>query len=271
MYTCVINGKNVALDVKGTTTMLEFLDVIRQKSEIPAERLQILTDIGENLNATLYEHDLDEDCKFIVLEVPQMHLINDDEKNGDDHEQHVAEDAKEKEPTNEDEVSNLRKIIGLLKKEFGTIKGNYNTDTEKLNAMDAKQLIAFSTEFSEWSDEFKKLEEEMVKCQVMTSELQKAISVHITVNVQKYQKWSMRDVEIWLMTLEKGRFEKYIEGLIAGFQSDNIEASNLPDLDQGDIRAFGVQDFKDRKALKEHFQSLAANTNDIEGTITEFV
>ena len=74
------------------------------------------------------------------------------------------------------------------------------------------------------------------------------------------------------MSLENGRYIKYVEGLISGFKADQVSSSDLPDLDQGDLKLFGIDLFKDRKHLKQHFVKLRANINQFnEGNTTQYL
>merc|ERR1712173_529352 len=114
---------------------------------------------------------------------------DEDENNADDQKQEVDDDeVKERQSINEDDESqetNVAKMIGLLSAECDTIKDKYVMDTGKLKAMDAKQLTALSAAFSKWTNEFRNLEAEMVKCQSMASEIQKGINMQMAVDVNK--------------------------------------------------------------------------------------
>lgn len=132
-----------------------------------------------------------------------------------------------------------------------------------VNEMSAEQLSNAALKFEKWKSEFNKLSTEMTRCHDVVAAITKEFAA-VQPDNAKYDVWTMREVGLWLMSLESGRFKKYIPRLIVGFKSDHIKASNLPDLDRGDLRVFGVQDFRDRNDLKRHLNSLRSPIGNIE-------
>ena len=56
--------------------------------------------------------------------------------------------------------------------------------------------------------------------------------------------------------MENCRFQQYYKLLEKEFRKDGIAGDDLPDLTRQDLKTYGMDFFKDRKALEGHFQSL---------------
>ena len=65
----------------------------------------------------------------------------------------------------------------------------------------------------------------------------------------------------WIKSLNNSKFTKYLDVLKTGFQTCNIKAVDLPDIEQYDlsIEPFNIRKFGDRKKLCQHFKSLKLN------------
>eukprot|EP01084_Bolivina_argentea_P313733 543342_1 len=101
------------------------------------------------------------------------------------------------------------------------------------------------------------------------------IKEHIeeTINPKKehFKSWNLNQMLNWVLRLESGRFDKYIDSLRAGFESDGINKGKyLPKITAADLRndPFKIISFMDRKDLASYFQSLSQDeTHDMDDGI----
>eukprot|EP01083_Nonionella_stella_P291437 991685_1 len=77
-------------------------------------------------------------------------------------------------------------------------------------------------------------------------------------DVNTYKSWDLNTTMVWIRSLDDGCFVKYCDALQKGFESDGIEAVDLPNLGQADLATdpFNIRAFRDRKKISQHFQSL---------------
>ena len=71
-----------------------------------------------------------------------------------------------------------------------------------------------------------------------------------------YKEWNMKEMKTWLRELENGRYQKYIQKLIAHATIDDILPSDIPDLTDVKLEAFGIDNIEDRLGLRYQFQKL---------------
>eukprot|EP00486_Rosalina_sp_Unknown_P003716 CAMPEP_0201576494 /NCGR_PEP_ID=MMETSP0190_2-20130828/22344_1 /ASSEMBLY_ACC=CAM_ASM_000263 /TAXON_ID=37353 /ORGANISM="Rosalina sp." /LENGTH=331 /DNA_ID=CAMNT_0048007403 /DNA_START=28 /DNA_END=1023 /DNA_ORIENTATION=- len=126
----------------------------------------------------------------------------------------------------------------------------------KIQQLDVNGLSVTAKKFGKINDDINKLEIELAKCKSQLSQKGSILKQKMTVNISSYKQWSMDDVQLYICGLENGRYSKYITKLLEKFANDGIKASNLPELDQGDLRQFGIENFGDRKGLRNQFQKL---------------
>ena len=102
-------------------------------------------------------------------------------------------------------------------------------------------------------------------------EIQKYIVSVTRPNVKEYKHWNLKTLMIWINGLEDGHFSKYSDVLRKGFESDGIEAVDVPFITQSDLATtpFDIRVFRDRKKLAECFASLGESNaaKDDEGTV----
>eukprot|EP01083_Nonionella_stella_P153131 491547_1 len=166
-------------------------------------------------------------------------------------------------------IEEVAEMSSDLTKQLKDLKGKYPTD--KMKRLSIKELMDSATYLSQVNDEVQTLKVVMQTYEAQLLETQNAIKRLMNVDVRTYQKWNMKQVEIWLNGLENGRYKAYIPKLLAGFTNDGITATDLPDLDQGDLRSFGVEQFKDRKDLRNIFQGLKEANEGMTAAATAYI
>eukprot|EP01083_Nonionella_stella_P070894 189995_1 len=71
-----------------------------------------------------------------------------------------------------------------------------------------------------------------------------------------YTQWSTRDVLNWIVQLNGGQFAMYQQRLMETLNAEQIDGNDLCDLDKDDLHRLGIQNFKLKKSLLTHIQSL---------------
>lgn len=118
------------------------------------------------------------------------------------------------------------------------------------------------------------------KIKYMSQDIEKITNIHASLNVliqksrrvkqnvedtifpkeQKYKSWNLNQILNWISKLESERFDKYIDSLRDGFQSDGIDKGEyLPKITAANLREkpFEIMNLMDRNDLVTYFQSLA--------------
>eukprot|EP01084_Bolivina_argentea_P276155 471148_1 len=75
--------------------------------------------------------------------------------------------------------------------------------------------------------------------------------------VNKYViEMDTNDVMNWLLELENGRYYKCKHKLLLGFNNEHVNGANIKDVNEQDLRHYGVNSLSDRKDLIKHIDSL---------------
>lgn len=179
------------------------------------------------------------------------------------------EEKKDDVESQDDDVVNtnyIKEYTQYVTKQLNILQTEYSSD--KIKHLDFKQLQNVSKYLNELDGDIKGLNIEIQKCCDESSKSKQILSQQRTPDTANYESWTLKQVEIWLYSLENGRFAKYVTNLIAGFRTDHVAAKDLPDLDNGDLKGFGVGLFPDRKSLKGHLNQLRQQN---EGAPTAYI
>eukprot|EP01083_Nonionella_stella_P261750 890802_1 len=93
-------------------------------------------------------------------------------------------------------------------------------------------------------------------------------------DVNAYESWDMNTTIVWIRSLDEGCYVKYCDALRKGFESDGIEAVDLPNIGQADLATdpFNIRAFRDRKKLSQHFQALQQKAAAMDGpNVTAYI
>eukprot|EP01083_Nonionella_stella_P120596 361449_1 len=71
-------------------------------------------------------------------------------------------------------------------------------------------------------------------------------------------EWSTAEVLEWVIKLENGRYKTYVDKLCVGFNDEKVDGTNIGDVEEQDLRHYGVNLLSDRKALWKQFQDLVS-------------
>ena len=132
---------------------------------------------------------------------------------------------------------------------------------------DVIKTSQISEKVREYMQEIKEKQE---KLQQTMSAIDKTLAVSCNPDTSNYQKWEINDIIFWIMSLENGRFKKYVKQLKNAFTENDIKGGDLPDITRTDLHvSFKISTFRDRVALEKHFQRLGTQnegdeTQDVE-------
>eukprot|EP01084_Bolivina_argentea_P290427 498870_1 len=81
--------------------------------------------------------------------------------------------------------------------------------------------------------------------------------IDLNFNQRHYTQWTTNNVFNFIMSLDNGAFRIYEQTLRQNLQNEGIDGNDICDLDKDDFHRLGVQNFKLKKSLMTHIQSLS--------------
>eukprot|EP01083_Nonionella_stella_P118602 354081_1 len=70
------------------------------------------------------------------------------------------------------------------------------------------------------------------------------------------EEWTTQELLNWISQLEHGRYKMHMNKLDSAFMDEQVDGSNIGDLDAQDLRNYGLNLLSDRKTLLKHFEKL---------------
>ena len=86
-----------------------------------------------------------------------------------------------------------------------------------------------------------------------------------SLDVNKYEDWKWEEILQWIMNMDDSRFRKYESDLTNNLSVEQPSGANLKEVNEGDIRRWGVTRFSDIKILSYNIKQLVdrnANVHD---------
>ena len=71
-----------------------------------------------------------------------------------------------------------------------------------------------------------------------------------------YMEWDSDAVLNWILSLEDGRFKPYEQELTKHLALEKVRGSHFKDIEEGDVKGWGVHPFDDKKALVRHIRNV---------------
>ena len=71
-----------------------------------------------------------------------------------------------------------------------------------------------------------------------------------------FMGWNWESILYWILSLEKGRFKPFEKVLRYNLSEEKVQGSHLVDVEEGDVKGWGVKPFGDKKALVRHIRNL---------------
>eukprot|EP01084_Bolivina_argentea_P089719 161832_1 len=108
-------------------------------------------------------------------------------------------------------------------------------------------------------DECKELEIKNKQLMVENKELRMK-----NINVLNYKSWTWENIIQWILAIEQDRFVKYEKKLREVISQEQPSGDDLYDVNEGDIKRWGVTVFKDIKLLYKNIKKLTNKENGLE-------
>ena len=76
------------------------------------------------------------------------------------------------------------------------------------------------------------------------------------IDTNRYREWSSDEVVDWLISLEKGKYQKYEQMLRVIFNKEGVNGEGIESINQSELGGWGVQSFMDRANITKRIQLL---------------
>eukprot|EP01083_Nonionella_stella_P119499 357247_1 len=77
-----------------------------------------------------------------------------------------------------------------------------------------------------------------------------------SVDITKYLSWKHEDILMWIMSLDNNRFDGYRDRLSQSLKEEGIEGIHLNEVNEMDIKGWGIKNFADKKFLLKKIKEL---------------
>ena len=121
----------------------------------------------------------------------------------------------------------------------------------------------------------KQLMEEQKESRLRIEELENEVEILKSQNldVNNYETWKWQEILQWIMTLENHKFKEYEQDLKINLSVEQPSGSDLNEVNEGDIRRWGITKFCDIKILCYNIRQMVNytvnDTNDIPSVANE--
>ena len=81
------------------------------------------------------------------------------------------------------------------------------------------------------------------------------------IDTSKYETWSAPEIVAWITSFDDGRFVKYKDVLLANLSEEGIVGEDLCNVNEIDLKSWGIKQFKDKKYLMRKIRELTQQNN----------
>eukprot|EP01084_Bolivina_argentea_P292851 503564_1 len=109
-----------------------------------------------------------------------------------------------------------------------------------------------------------KLMEEQKQCQLRIIKLKeenKQLKLK-NLNINDYKDWNWEEILIWILSLNDGQYSKYKNQLQITMKEEGPSGKDLSDVNEVDIKRWGVTNFRDIKDLAKSLKKLVNDNNE---------
>ena len=173
-----------------------------------------------------------------------------------------SDNNEEEKKLNDDDIR-IEKVLHDLDDEFIIFQEEYN-QSKLQNIID--QIIDTDSTINEQFKAYKENVDKIVVASKSFNEYIQDIEGVMTKlckpDPAEYANWNIEQIMVWIQSLENGRYHKYLDALKNGLEKDGISGDVLPELTRQDlaISPYNITNFKDRKQIAIHFQSLSTES-----------
>eukprot|EP01083_Nonionella_stella_P119497 357243_1 len=82
-----------------------------------------------------------------------------------------------------------------------------------------------------------------------------------SMDTSNYMNWKHEDILMWIMSLDNNRLNKYHDHLSQSLKEEGIEGIHLNEVNEMDIKGWGVKNFADKKFLLKKIKELVNQNN----------
>merc|ERR1712130_1087348 len=148
------------------------------------------------------------------------------------------------------QIQSLNDKISLMQKENQLLKGSnddYKQENESLNY-----------KVSSLEDERKKFEMTIDDLKNENKELQLKLE---NLNFDNYEEWTADEIVQWILSLNPEIYGEYEQILRKSLIEENVNGTDLDNVDSADIKRWGIKKFKHIKQLLKVIKSLTQDQN----------
>ena len=77
-------------------------------------------------------------------------------------------------------------------------------------------------------------------------------------NVSDYNEWDIDSIVLWISQLNNGKYKKYCDGLRSALKEEELTGSDLGDIEESNLKDWGVKNFRDRKDMLKEIKRLTS-------------
>ena len=90
----------------------------------------------------------------------------------------------------------------------------------------------------------------------LKSEIKRLKLKNSNIDTTNWRKWDHQQILCWILSLENGRYFKYENKLQIALKEESVNGNNLNQVNELDIKGWGITNFDDKKNLCFKIQQL---------------
>ena len=138
-----------------------------------------------------------------------------------------------------DKDQDIEALKGTLQQASDTI-----TQRERENEEFRTQMVQYQEECKEYQLKIEKLNQEVKELKLET------------LDTTKYVEWDCGQILLWICSVDNKRYSRYEAKLQHALEEAEVEGDDLPQVNETDLKNWGIQKFKDQKGLIRQIQQL---------------
>ena len=150
-------------------------------------------------------------------------------------------------------IHNIRYIFDLY-----VCAQKRNAEWEAVNGRLSSKNESLKAEIQRLRSDVAVYQEEQKESEMRISELENEVKELklMALDPSQFMEWDGESVLHWIMSLEDGRFKPYENVIRQSLIEEQVRGSHLSDVNEVDVKGWGVKPFDDKKALARHIQNL---------------
>ena len=161
-------------------------------------------------------------------------------------------------------ITSINQVLNATLDGSNELRQKYEDIKKEMNDLQSQNLVLQNKNKSQ-KDQIDKLLDEQKEYELKINELKdenKELKIK-SINTANYKNWDTNDILIWIMSLENGRLSKYEQDLRRNLENEEVMGSHLDDVNEIDVKGWGVVKFGDKKFLSQKIQELTHKNQNI--------